>query len=87
MANIRIFESYKITDVASMRTMLNSLDASRILNRSIYSLENEWLVHNLFYKLHLFRSRTKDVDLNSNVNFVAKFLYFIIGNICRIIWK
>lgn len=87
MANIRIFESYKITDVASMRTMLNSLDASRILNRSIYSLENEWLVHNLFYKLHLFRSRTKDVDLNSDVNFVAKFLYFIIGNIYRIIWK
>lgn len=85
MANIRIFESYKITDVTSMRNILNSIDVPRILNRSIYSLENEWLVHNLFYKLNLFRSRTKDVDLNSDVNFVAKFLYFIIGNICRII--
>lgn len=84
---IRIFESYKITSIASMRTTLNSIDAPKVLNRTMHSLENEWLVHNLFYKLHLFRSRTKDVDLNSDVNFVAKFLYFIIGNICRIIWK
>lgn len=32
--------------------------------RPLKSLEAEWGVHNVLYRLGLFRSRTKDVDLN-----------------------
>lgn len=32
--------------------------------RSLESLEAEWGVHNVLYRLGLFRSHTKDVDLN-----------------------
>jgi hypothetical protein len=31
--------------------------------RDLESQVREWRSHNFFYKLHIFRSRTKDVDL------------------------
>ena len=31
--------------------------------RDIESQVHEWRSHNFFYKIHVFRSRTKDVDL------------------------
>ena len=32
-------------------------------NRDMESMIREWRAHNFFYALHVFRSRTKDVDL------------------------
>ena len=34
-----------------------------VVVRDLESQVREWRVHNLFYNLHVFRSRTKDVDL------------------------
>ena len=34
-----------------------------VCQRDIESMLREWRSHNLFYQLHVFRSRTHDVDL------------------------
>jgi hypothetical protein len=44
----------------------------------IKDLINEWKTHNLFYDLHLFRSHTKDVDLNKHSWFI-KLIYSILS--------
>ena len=46
-------------------------------NRSNYSLSCEWAVHNALYKLGLFRSHTKDVDLNYPCR--LEWLYIVLG--------
>ena len=48
-------------------------------NRSNYSLSCEWAVHNALYRLGLFRSRTKDVDLNYPCR--LEWLYIVLGSI------
>ena len=48
-------------------------------NRSNYSLSCEWAVHNALYKLGLFRSHTKDVDLNYPCR--LEWLYIVLGSI------
>ena len=48
-------------------------------NRSNYSLSCEWAVHNALYKLGLFRSRTKDVDMEYPCR--LEWLYIILGSI------
>ena len=47
-------------------------------NRSNYSLSCEWAVHNALYKLGLFRSNTKDVDLNYPCR--IEWLYILFGS-------
>lgn len=49
--------------------------------RTYESLEKEWAVHNLCYNLHLFRSHTKDVDLNYPQIWYESCLYNILGGI------
>lgn len=48
-------------------------------NRSNYSLSCEWAVHNALYKLGLFRSHTKDVDLNYPCK--SEWFYIVLGSI------
>lgn len=48
-------------------------------NRSNYSLSCEWAVHNVLYKLGLFRSRTKNVDMEYPCR--LEWLYIILGSI------
>ena len=47
-------------------------------NRSNYSLSCEWAVHNALYKLGLFRSHTKDMDLNYPCR--IEWLYILLGS-------
>ena len=66
--NTHIFDSYLIKSKAEMRAFLQALreqcdPGMAITQRSLDSLVSEWRSHNLFYYLHVFRSRTKDVDL------------------------
>ena len=51
--------------------------------RDLESQVREWRSHNLFYKFHVFRSRTKDVDLELKQTWyrelfcrVVSFFYF-----------
>ena len=52
-------------------------------HRSIQSMENEWAVHNALYWLGLFRSHTKDVDINWPQSRFMRFAYDICG---MIVW-
>ena len=47
-------------------------------HRSNYSLSCEWAVHNALYKLGLFRSRTKDVDMEYPCR--IEWLYILLGS-------
>ena len=66
--NTRILDSCKMTSKVEMREYLEAVrrqsPAEMAVNkRDLESQVREWRSHNLFYKLHIFRSRTKDVDL------------------------
>ena len=64
----RILNSFLVKTKAEMRAFLEDLRAKMpeqmaVNQRDIESQIREWRSHNLFYKFHVFRSRTKDVDL------------------------
>jgi hypothetical protein len=66
--NTHINDSYLVRSKEAMRSFLLSLREQShpdmaVAVRSMTSLICEWRSHNLFYYLHVFRSRTKDVDL------------------------
>lgn len=66
--NTHIVDSYLIRSKKAMQEYLQSLrDGSSpemsVHVRNIASQVREWRAHNFFYFLHVFRSRTKDVDL------------------------
>lgn len=68
--NMKILSSYKITDVENMKEILEIIKeycASRetMWDRSIESMQNEWIVHNMCSFLSIKNSSTDDVDLNN----------------------
>lgn len=86
--NTHILDSYLIRSKEAMRTYLQELRAivppeMAVNQRDIESQVHEWRSHNLFYFLHVFRSRTKDVDLELTQTWyrelfcrVVSFFYF-----------
>ena len=85
--NTHIFNSYMVKSKDEMRDYLRHLRdiaAENAVNkRDLESMVREWRSHNLFYFLHVFRSRTKDVDLELNQSWprelfcrVVNFFYF-----------
>lgn len=63
-----ILNSFLVKTKVEMRANLEDLRAKTsermaVNQRDMESQVREWRSHNLFYKLHVFRSRTKDVDL------------------------
>ena len=66
--NTHIVDSCLVKSKADMRAYLEDLRKSSspemaVNQRDVESMVREWRSHNLFYKFHIFRSRTKDVDL------------------------
>lgn len=50
--------------IAYLTTLRENASPEMAVNqRSLQSLVAEWRAHNFFYDLHVFRSRTRDVDL------------------------
>lgn len=78
---VSVRDSYKVTDdevkldflihVCSEKPDLES-------HRSKESMLEEWKAHNILYQKHLFRSRTKDVDIEYNQKWIFKVGYHII---------
>lgn len=70
--NITIYNSYLIKSKADMSFVLSVIkynypQSDYIVNQlDKDTMINEWRGHNLLYNLHLFRSHTKDVDINKN---------------------
>ena len=50
--------------------------------RSRGSLKREWTTHNALWRCHIFRSRTKDVDLNIPQRWYEKLGYAVLGTLC-----
>jgi Tfp pilus assembly protein PilP len=66
--NTHILDSCKVKSKEDMRQYLQAVrdEASpemAVCQRDLESMVREWRSHNLFYNFHVFRSRTKDVDL------------------------
>lgn len=66
--NTHIVDSYLVRSKEEMRAFLSEIrehcaPEMAVAHRSLSSLISEWRAHNLFYYLHVFRTRTKDVDL------------------------
>lgn len=79
--NCKIIDSYKITD---KQVMLDFIDELRekykeFQVRTSLSYYREWKAHNTLYKLGLFKSHTKDVDLNIDEKLSKRICYFIIS--------
>ena len=86
--NTHIVDSCLVTSKEDIRAYLQKLrDASSpemaVNQRDMESQVREWRSHNFFYKFHVFRSRTKDVDLELKQNWlrelfcrVVSFFYF-----------
>lgn len=86
--NTHILDSYLVRSKAAMREYLIQLRKDvtpemAVCKRDIESQVREWRSHNLFYFFHVFRSRTKDVDLELEQTWyrelfcrVVSFFYF-----------
>jgi len=86
--NTHIIDSCLITSKEDIRAYLQELrdtsDPEMAVNRrDMESQVREWRSHNFFYKFHVFRSRTKDVDLELKQTWyrelfcrVVSFFYF-----------
>lgn len=82
--NTRIYDSYKLNnkeikvvvqDIIFIRVMDNKL----LKTRTEQSYINEIKAHKRLYKLGLFRSHTKDADLEEPIKKWKEMLYSIIG--------
>lgn len=66
--NTHILDSYIVKSREAMRVYLTQLRELNgpdmaVSKRDLESQVREWRAHNFFYIFHVFRSRTKDVDL------------------------
>lgn len=85
--NMKIVSSYKITDKEEMKQILNVIkdycnDKHSNFERSIKSMQNEWIVHNICSNLSIKRDHTDDVDLNNGDEslYNSKIIGKIVGN-------
>lgn len=86
--NTHVLDSCKVRSKAEMREFLEAVRQQSsaemaVCQRDLESQVREWRSHNLFYRIHVFRSRTKDVDLELKQTWyrelfcrVVDFLYF-----------
>lgn len=81
--NIKIINSYKITDEYDMFKILWELKfkIKYRYKRTISSWLKEWKTHNFLYKHNLFIKHTKDCDLEEKEKKYRLIIYNIIGGI------
>lgn len=68
--NMIVYNSYKIKSLEEIKEILKILKEYERQypskwERSILSMEYEWIVHNLAYYLNIYPKNSKDVDLNN----------------------
>ena len=86
--NTHIVDSCEVKSKEEMTDYLtrlrkNASEEMAVNQRSMKSLVAEWRAHNFFYGLHVFRSRTHDVDMERHQSWwreafcrVVSFFYF-----------
>lgn len=58
-----------------------------LASRTDRSYLNEWAVHALAYRWHVMRDKSKDADMQFNMEPEVKLMYNILGPIARLILK
>lgn len=77
---IVIFNSYQLTDKQIENAINTAIKEDGFkTKRSMQSLVAEVKTHNRLYKLGLFIKRTKDTDLESEINPILDIIYRILG--------
>lgn len=76
--NIKIIDSYLVTDKKRMIEYLNQLPLRRV-NRSFKSCLNEWIAHNRLYQLGLFKNHTSDCDLTKDESLFRRVCYWLLS--------
>ena len=85
--DLNIINSYQICNIKKMENILtDALEKADEYDthRTMDSLINEWITHNLFYKLHLFRKHTKDCNFESEQKIIIKIICFIFSRVSKI---
>ena len=79
--DVRIVNSYKVENSKDMIRILKlfKLRTGYQSKRSLKSWIKEWKAHNRLYKLGLFKSHTKDCDLEENEKIHRLIAYQILG--------
>ena len=81
--NTRVYDSYKYNSKEIKQAVQDIIDARKELGLSVtrtkQSYISEWKAHNRLYKLGIEVHRTKDVDLEEDINPIRNFLYLIMG--------
>lgn len=81
--NTKVYDSYKYSDKEIEQAVQAIIDTRKELGlpvtRTKQSYISEWKSHNRLYKLGIERHRTKDVDLEEEINSTRNFLYSILG--------
>lgn len=79
--NVRIVNSYEVRNVKDMIIILRlfKIKTDYCSKRNLKSWIKEWKAHNRLYRLGLFRSHTKDCDLEENEKLHRLMAYQILG--------
>lgn len=79
--NTHVEDSYLYTDYnLNVMTVIRERHFRHLkVTRSFESYVREWRGHNRLYYLHLFRSHTKDVDLDEDMSMFWELIWLIIG--------
>ena len=82
-SNTHVEDSYQYTDYnLNVMTIIRERHLQSLpVTRTFDSYVREWRGHNRLYNLGLFRSHTKDVDLNEQNTFLEEVIWFILGGL------
>ena len=79
----KVYDSYKYTNSEIEQAVYVIIERRKELGlpvtRSAQSYISEWKSHNRLYKIGYQRSRTKDVDLEEEIDKTRDFLYSLFG--------
>ena len=79
----KFYDSYTYSDSEIKQAVKEIIEKRKELElpvtRSESSYVSEWKSHNILYKIGYQRSRTKDVDLEEEIDSTRNFLYSIFG--------
>lgn len=81
--NINIKDSYTMTKESDMKDTLYAIQQKHpecnTFKRTYDSLLNEWKSHNKLYSWEMFKSHTKDVDLDYPAKWYTEILYWLLS--------
>ena len=79
----KVYDSYKYSNSEIEHIVDYIIEQRQLLGlpvtRTRESYINEWKTHNRLYKIGYQRNRTKDVDLEEEIDSTRNFLYSIFG--------